>query len=321
MIQTILVGLDGSDLAERALPYAAALARVTNGILTLVQVVPAHPTGPTLQDDNPHLIPFMAAVPVAAPGAEGETARNELHEAERYLDGVASRLAAEGTRCETVIARGEPSRALIEEAASRRADLVVLSTHGRSGLGRWLFGSVAEAVMARSDVPVLLARAAQPEAPVRLPGPGTPILVPLDGSELAERALPVATELAERFGAELRLVNVIVPTPELSAADKVALDDVVRGLSDEGEAVAREYLARQEAKLQGTGLTIHSAVRVDTSAAGIVAVGEEVGAGLVVMTTRAPTGLARAFAGSVALGVLHGGRIPVVFVPARPASG
>ena len=79
--------------------------------------------------------------------------------AEEYLAAAARRLRDRGLVVETVVSQGDPAKALLHEAQTRDVDLILLGTHGRSGLGRWIYGSVAEAVLGHSSVPVLLARA------------------------------------------------------------------------------------------------------------------------------------------------------------------
>src|SRR5215472_2641277 len=212
MISKMLVGLDGSPLGERTLPYAEALARAAGASVCLVQVVPLSDERERLQEENPRLLPYMVAVPGAPPATEKVEERAARHGATRYVDAIATRLGAAGVPTEAVVVRGEPAAALAAEAIQRRADLVLLSTHGRSGLGRWVFGSVAEGVLARSDVPVLLVRAAVAGPTPRLPGPKAPIVVPLDGSPLAEQAIPVAATLARALSAEIRLAR-LVPAP------------------------------------------------------------------------------------------------------------
>jgi nucleotide-binding universal stress UspA family protein len=144
--QKILVPLDGSPLAEAALPTAAEFAAGGASIL-LLRAVEAH----TL----PGLDPSAAQVEV-------------VQEAEDYLAGIKVRLEGKGVRrVETSVWYGPAALAIVEAARLRRIDLVVMCTHGRSGLGRLIVGSVAESVLRGTAVPILLLRA--PEAPVEPP--------------------------------------------------------------------------------------------------------------------------------------------------------
>jgi nucleotide-binding universal stress UspA family protein len=146
-VRTILVPLDGSILAESALPEAAELARQRGARLLLVRAAEAH-------------------VPVAVDPTESQV--RVVQEAETYLASVKARLAATGiTDVETSVWYGPPAYAIVEAARLRHADLIVMTTHGRSGLGRLILGSVAESVLRGTTTPILLLRAA--EAPVEAP--------------------------------------------------------------------------------------------------------------------------------------------------------
>jgi nucleotide-binding universal stress UspA family protein len=131
--RTILVPLDESPLGERALPYAVSLARRSGARLVLLEVPVANVE---LRDDPQTGRPYF--VDLAA----------------QYLAGTAGRVG-DGVAAETVQRRGDPGAAIVAESGRRGVDLIAMSTRGRSGLGRWLFGSVADAVLRRARVPVL----------------------------------------------------------------------------------------------------------------------------------------------------------------------
>jgi nucleotide-binding universal stress UspA family protein len=151
-LDRILIPLDGSALAESALAKAEEMAGGWPSTLMLVRAAGVH----TL----PGVDPIEAQVQV-------------VHEAEEYLAGVAARLKAKGLKgVETSVWYGPAASAIVEAAHVRKADLIVMSTHGRSGLGRLILGSVAESVLRGTTTPILLLRA--PEAPVETPqGAGT----------------------------------------------------------------------------------------------------------------------------------------------------
>lgn len=146
-LDVILVPLDGSELAEAALPRAAELARESGAKLLLVRAAQAHVF--------PGVDPTEAQVHV-------------VEEAEQYLAGVAARLRADGVAdVETSVWYGPPALSIVEAARLRRADLIVMTTHGRSGLGRLILGSVAESVLRGTTTPILLLR--DVKAPVEQP--------------------------------------------------------------------------------------------------------------------------------------------------------
>jgi len=143
----ILIPLDGSALAESAIATAVEMARPGPATLVLVRAAEAH----------------------TFPGADPTEAQvRVVQEAETYLAGVTERLKKEGlANVETSVWYGSPAAAIVDAARARKADVIVMSTHGRSGLGRVILGSVAEAVLRGTTTPILLLRAAQ--APIETP--------------------------------------------------------------------------------------------------------------------------------------------------------
>src|SRR6266702_4225031 len=192
MYKSILVPLDGSPLAEAALPFAESLAERAGASLVLVRATHAHPT---LGNNAPEQ-------------------QREIAGAEDYLTILAKELAGRGFSVQTGVPYGGSAAAwIVEEVSMRDADLVVMATHDRSGADRWLHGSVAEAVVSRATAPVLLIRARSSPRAIERFGDQPPVLVvALDGSPLAEAALPGASDLARTLGGRIVLVTV-VPTP------------------------------------------------------------------------------------------------------------
>ena len=153
----VVVPLDGSKLAEAALDKALALMGGSEATLILVRVVES----------------------IALPSGEADEPDDAaVQEAERYLSGVAARTGSERVRVAKAIWYGSPARAIIEAAELMDADLIVMSTHGRSGVSRWMMGSVAESVLHGTARPILLVRA-----------PGAPLAGPPD-SQRARPAVP-----------------------------------------------------------------------------------------------------------------------------------
>lgn len=146
-LATILVPLDGSPLAEAALPKAREMAELSGARLLLLRAAQAH--------NLPGVDPTNAQVKV-------------VQEAEEYLARVGDRLAAQGFKqVECSVWYGSAPYAIVEAARLYKADLIVMTTHGRSGLGRLILGSVAESVLRGTNTPIFLLRA--PEAPVQVP--------------------------------------------------------------------------------------------------------------------------------------------------------
>src|SRR5579859_6339681 len=171
MFRNFVVPLDGSELAERALPYAVRLAHAGQGRITLVRVALAPPS-------------------MTVDGAGWERDQREAIEAaEGYLAAVAEKFAAQAP-VRTVVVYGRAAAQILDQVDRLEADGVVMATHGRTGLAHLLYGSVAETVLADSGVPVLLvhARPGQPAEPAFDPKAGR-LVVPLDGSTFAEAAV------------------------------------------------------------------------------------------------------------------------------------
>lgn len=290
MIQTILVPLDGSPLAESILPAVQRIAHLSGAALRLVHVA-----------EPPHGQPAAAAA----------------HEQEirRYLDTVAERLTAAGLSVTIEVLAGEPAESIIQ--AGQGVELIAMGTHGRSGIGRWVYGSVADKVLRGASAPVLLVRA-RAEGPV----PGEPpraIVVPLDGSDLAEHALPLASMLSREASVPLVLVQSVYWS-ELGVTGGFP-DGYGTLMSAEiaieaAEAGAKEYLAETVAKLAAQGVTAEPVISLVPATDAILDAVEESHAGLIVMTTHGRGGLGRFVYGSVADRVLRAASVPVLLVRA-----
>lgn len=292
MYKTILVPLDGSGVGEAALGTAAAIARRTGARLALIRAARVRkPLGDAAIDQQ-----------------------RAIMQAEVYLTTVADKLSEQGVEVEIGIPYGDLAAAwIIEEIALRKADLVVMATHGRTGPDRWLHGSVAEAVVNRAQVPVVVIRADAPPTPAPFEVAQPTLVVPLDGSELAEAATLPARELAIALTARIVLVGVIPRPGELVAAPGTIVtyvgDDHARLMND-----TREYLADVSQRLAGPQTPIETSIRLGDAAAEIAASAAETSAAAIVMATHGRTGLARAFLGSVAGLVLQHSAVPVMLV-------
>jgi nucleotide-binding universal stress UspA family protein len=295
-LKRILVPLDGSRLAGRALPYAAALAERTGARLLLLLATPS----------SPSVAEGVAGVGAAAIG-----------EAEAELEAVARRLRTRGTAVGTRVRRGPAAPTILAEVRSGRADLVVMATHGQRGLGPWSCGGVADAILRGAEVPVLVVPAG---ASSGWSADGEPsVVVPLDGSRLAEEALGPAGALANALGARLVLLRVVEPL------DADYLDDdpcqPCPETDDAALAAARGYLDHVAARLRERGRAVDARAEAGPPAATIAAVAHRLGAGVrsggtaaVALTTHGRGGCARAAVGSVAAGLLHRADTPILLV-------
>jgi nucleotide-binding universal stress UspA family protein len=314
MIKNVLVGLDGSTLAEAVLPYVKSLAKSTGIEVILARAVSDASTTDFLIRTIPHVLPYAgyrsteSATPVVA-----ETP-SDHDEAERYLEDVAARLRSRGVAVETAVLVGEPAPALIAEADLRQADLIFLCTHGRSGISRLVYGSVAEAVVAGSHVPVFLARAWGRHAARPFEATRKMVLVPVDGTPRAARAVAIASGLAIQLGQELRLLRVVPPLDEAALGPERWIVDVSPAALEAEETQAVADVDAQAATLLQSGIAATATVRLEPVGMGIVDEARECGATMIVLATHPHTGLARLLVHSVALEVLHRTELPMVLI-------
>ena len=291
MFKNILVPLDGSPLAEAALPFARKLAHRTGATLTLVRT--AHYSG---------LLGDLATDQLRA-----------VESAEAYLVRLNDELAAAGLEVVCAVPfGGSTADWIIEESGFRKTDLIIMATHDRIGPDRWLHGSVAEGVVHRSTTPVMLVRAANADQfAERFASHEGVVIVPLDGSELAEAAVPIAQDLSRAIGARIALVGVIPKPGQLVAAQGGAITTYVGSQHSELDAEVRAYLLGVEKRV---GINVESIIRLGIASSEIADAAQEYGAAAVVMATHGRTGLIRSVLGSVAGGVVHRTDVPVVLV-------
>ncbi|HKP51346.1 MAG TPA: universal stress protein [Chloroflexia bacterium] len=307
MDKCILVPLDGSALAEMALPHAVALARTMSKELILVRVVPMP------------LAYNQAIWGAPVPTSVWEISEEEAKSAREHLARTAEKLDHLNIEVHTQVLEGDPAAMIIAYAEQHpRVATIAMSTHGRSGLGRWFFGSVAEKVLQAAPVPLLLVRAAESES-ARAPraldeARYDTILVPLDGSPLAELAVEPAQHIAATTGAKLILISAVVGppvVPELitSAEERTLWDQEIEWQSS--------YLGEVKARLLAEGLEADSRVVSQPPAEAIVQMSERGHADLIVMSTHGRGGLQRLWLGSVAIKVVRGTGLPVLLVRAK----
>ena len=284
MFKKILVPLDGSELAESALAVAAMLTEQHDGELLLVQALS---------------YPIMVSPEIAGYAAESVYSMVEHRiSAETYLNEIAERYAGLPIQIEAI--SDTPAAAILDQAEANSADLIVMSTHGRSGLGRWMFGSVTEKVLRYAHCPVLAVRSA--EIPHNF-------LLPLDGSELSERAIEPTFALAEAFDATVTLAHVqdtrelMSPRElaELAALDSGFAERVKLDFYSRGE----NYLSSIVQRYADRNLSIDIAFGRGNPAQYILELAERDGSDLIAMSTHGRSGINRFRYGSVTEKVLR----------------
>jgi nucleotide-binding universal stress UspA family protein len=222
---------------------------------------------------------------------------------------------------------GYPAEEILRYAEEKEVDLILMATHGRSGVRRWVLGSVADKVLHSAAVPVLLIRAGMPRDAAYEKWSGARMLVPLDGSELAELVLPHVEALAgPQCGAEAEVILVgiceplVLPpamTPETSVNWGGAADEYMA----KSKKSADKYLSRVQKGLTDAGLKVTLEVLEGDPATEIIEYAGKRQVNLIVMATHGRSGLGRWAYGSVAQKVLHGGSSPILLVrpPAAPS--
>ena len=295
MYRTILVPLDGSPFSEQALPLATRVAQAVGARLVLMQATRC----------------------LGEPGPQTSALQARMTEhARQYLGLIADRLVATGLTVDVAVRSTAPEEAIPSAADDIGADLIIMTTHGRSGLGRMVHGSVAEAVLTNSVLPVLLVRVVK--KPRGAPEPAEHVVVvPVDGTPFAEAALPHAVALAKAMDGVVRLLRVIVP-PGAVSPRYVDEPDVVMEMVKQDQSEAQRYLETTGEALRVQGVPVEVSLRIGSAAPSILDESKTPGVELVVMTTHARTGWDRVRYGSVAQDVLRWGETPVLFV--RPAA-
>jgi nucleotide-binding universal stress UspA family protein len=310
-----LVCLDGSKLAEQILPYAAEQAARFNSQLTLLRVMSMPSSA------------YMGAEGISTGMAdiiEGEVRRQEP-EIEAYLAGIAATLLKRGIDVRSTILRPAPAgHAILGYARENAFDLICLATHGRSGLGRTLFGSVTDQVLRESGLPTLLYRPQDRETgSAGEPQPIKKILVCLDGSALAEQVMPFATEEALVFRAELVLLQVVpepvILLPGIPGVEPVPIptDTMVEG-TRRALKRANDYLQEAAALPRDRDLHVETVAMLGRAGETILSYADRNSVSLIAIATQGRSGLGRAIFGSVADHVLRRSGLPVLVI--RPKS-
>lgn len=281
MFERILAPLDGSETAEAALPYVALLPSERVRLLAV-------------ESDWVDLTAVCRAA----------------DDCKTYLEAVAAPLREQGRDVDTIVAFGNPAEQIL--ALATATDLVVMGSHGHGGVRRFVLGSVADEVARHAPVPVMIVRGGSASPPaVQL----TRIVVPLDGSELAEQAVPVAAALAADLGVPVHLMRVL-DVDALRATVKAGIHAAAAYMrsQEEIQRYAEEYLAEQVQELRNRDLT--ATVEVLTGSPAVTLLDAMRPDDLVVMTTHGRGGVRRWLLGSVADKLVRAAEAPVLLVPA-----
>ena len=298
MYEKILVALDGSQLSEAILPYSRLLADKLKLAVELIHVIDPDLSTPTSAAGQARYQEVMAA---------------ENEKSLAYLKKIAASFS-KGTKVHCSVNPGNPAEVIIDGAAEHQHTLIAMTTHGRSGINRWLIGSVADKVLHGARNPLLLVRAGE-NAAVEGMARWQRVIVPLDGSALAETVLAHTVELARPLGIEVALMRVFgVPTPVFAEDYGPYVEELWTQLEEE----AQKYLAEKKQQLLAQGLT--NVVTVATAgfpAEKIIDAARQRKDALVAMCTHGRSGVNRFVMGSVTDRVVRHGGDPVLIIRAQ----
>jgi nucleotide-binding universal stress UspA family protein len=295
MFNKILVPLDGSELAEGILPYVSSLAKGLGIPVVLLSVI----------DHDAMEVPERVR-PESRAAEEAARAR---------LVAVVERLGKEGVNAEYRLTSGKPAERIAEVAESEGCDLVAMSTHGRSAIGRGIMGSVTDKLVHIGHLPILTMTPDRARDYWKEGVEISRVMVPLDGSPVSESVLPYVEELAARLSLEVVLVRVaklasMIFSEALPQSGGANLDAEI-------ETEATEYLKGVARRLSDNGLNVQWKLLSGSPAVAIVDLARETPHDLIAMATHGRSGVTRWVVGSVAEAVVRASGDPVLIIPPK----
>jgi nucleotide-binding universal stress UspA family protein len=301
MFEKILVPLDGSELAEIALPYAQNLAVSLGSEIHLIHVSePGH-----AQHERMHELYIEKMGESVKQGAE-------LHPTLREGQSI---------KVKSAILKGDPAGQIVDYADQEDISVINMATHGRSGITRWVMGSVADKVIRATNLPVVIFRT---ERPLTGEAEGAKYLITLDGSKESEAILPYVEELGSKIGGEVVILAVVtratrpITTPgapylahSFEAASAFTQDEM-----EKNKAEAEAYMGKVCSAFEGKGIKTTCEVRFGAPAEQILKFASEMNPHIVMLATHGRSPLGRATIGSTADKLLHEGNTPLLLVKA-----
>ncbi len=293
MFKHILVPLDGSHLAEAALPAAVYLSQILDASVVLLHII---------EEDAPKEV-------------HRDRHLTNPAEAEIYLQDVAQRFKVQ---VETHVHRApvaDVARSIVEHVTNEfQPELIILTSHGNTGMRELVFGSIAQKVAATSGIPVLLIRPREAPAPFQLEH----ILVPLDNESVHDKTLPFAEALATIFKSELNLLCVI-PTRATDSGEHAAagtmLPMTAAAYLDIAEEIAQEHFQAHLDEFQKNGLSATAEIARGDPAPVIVKTAERFQTDLILFGTHGRAGLEAFWNRSVTAAVARRTHVPLLLIP------
>lgn len=301
MLESILIPLDGSSLAECVLPHAVALADAYGSQVVLLRIMEQNQSAASTQTVDPL------------------TWQLNKTEADLYLDSVRSRLHEAGVKAQTELQEGHAADNIVASAQSHAADLIIMSSHARSGLTGWGISSIVQKVVLSAPTSLMIVRARQSVGALAEQR-YKHIFVPLDGSVRAECVLPLAIQLARAHQSQLHLAHV-VGRPELARRTPATQEDLdlVNRLVDRNREEAARYLEQLLSHLPAEGLDVQThLVASQNVPATLHELVEREHIDLVVLSAHGYSGEARWPYGSVVSNLIFYGTPPLLILQDLP---
>lgn len=298
MYTQILVPLDGSETAEKVLPYARILAATLKTPVELLGVT----------DIGTQLEKFRYLDTLIDEG---------IRSSREYLERIAKTFPSARVKC--TVEKGRPEEVIIVKAAAEKGRLVAIASHGRSGINRWLLGSISERVLRGATNPVLVVRANEQGSTEGEPAPDS-MIVPLDGSELAESVLPHVVELAKAFNSKVTLLRSYSLKQMVYRFDDYTPD--LDELKHELKWEAMSYLDDKVSQLKSEGLAhVFPFVTEGDAAQTIIELAKGAPNSWITMCTHGRSGVKRWVLGSITEKVVRHSGNPVLVIRATEAHG
>ena len=295
MYERILVPLDGSDLAETALPYSEELAGTLGSDIRIIHVSEAYDD----KSDHMHQLYMDNMIEAIRSGAQ------------KYTEASGRKEVNVGS----VQLYGHAAEQIVDYADREKNSLIVMATHGQSGIRRWLLGSVATKVVMAAKQPVMLVRAQEATREVEAKRKLRKVLVPLDGSKESEAIIPHIGELVSKLKAEVVLLQAIAPAHfGDSFAEEAAFVSPTPQQMEKIMTKFNSYLETVGTILRDRGVKTEWGVVFGIPAEAIITTADSVQADLVAMSTHGLSGIGRWTLGSTANKVLHAASTPVLLV-------
>jgi len=298
MYTRMLIPLDGSEVAEQVLPYARFLAKGLAIPVDLLEVVDTDALQLLADPERGRYIDIVLA--------------EKTQSCQSYLNAIARSFDGSPVKC--FVANGKAEEIIIEKAGGEANTLIVMATHGRSGMQRWLLGSVAEKVLSGADNHLLLVRASE-QGKIEGDTALKTLVVALDGSQLAEKVLPHVVDLAKKLKLKVVFIRAYALPSTITAEEYGSRQT---DLIDHIEWEARDYLEKKIREVKEQGLVdVEPVVKFGYGAQEIIALGRDTPDNLIAMCTHGRSGIGRWVLGGVTQRVVQHSGDPVLII--RPA--